>query len=424
MAAFPQTFTSTVSHWQATNRGPDALYGHGKTDSLPTGVVDYVIIGAGLSGASLAYHLSRPGVCDDKRIVVLEGKDVASGATGRNGGHIAPYSFASLSGFTRPLEAGGSGLTMDDALDIMKMEVRNLDLVTEIVMREKWDVDLWRGEKLEVVDTLEEKEVMDTSYEVWIEALKTRRDVPDWDWVTDEAEANRVSRHPKAIAFSRGKAGSVHSHKLCTAFMKSALASGRVDLFSWCPVQSIDKGPNEGWNVQCHERGVVRANEVIVCTNGYTRNLFKNHPISDHLSPYRGHATQVTPTLPYSGPGALKHTLCIENGPYLIFTPSSGWVFGVGYADIIRQKAGTHDDVMGATDDGIVPEGIKQWLASYCKEEFEGWGEEAPGEGAQRFWSGIQCASRDRLPLVGQVPGSPGLEEAVGVWEPSDPVMT
>jgi len=31
-------------------------------------------------GASLAYHLTRPGVSDGKRLVVLEAKDVASGA--------------------------------------------------------------------------------------------------------------------------------------------------------------------------------------------------------------------------------------------------------------------------------------------------------------------------------------------------------
>ena len=38
---------------------------------------------------------------------------------------------------------------MDDALDILRMEKRNLDLVTEIVTKEKWDVDLWLGQKLE-----------------------------------------------------------------------------------------------------------------------------------------------------------------------------------------------------------------------------------------------------------------------------------
>ena len=65
MSGFPQPFVSTVSHWQATvcvlrplddsnlifqNRGPGSLYGHGRDDSLPSEVLDYVIIGAGLTG--------------------------------------------------------------------------------------------------------------------------------------------------------------------------------------------------------------------------------------------------------------------------------------------------------------------------------------------------------------------------------------
>ena len=53
-------------------------------------------------------------------------------------------------------------------------------------------------------------------------------------------------------------------------------------------------------------------------------------------------------------------------------------------------------------------------LEEYCKKNFNGWGEEAPGEGALRIWSGIICASRDMLPLVGEVPDQKGLWVAVG----------
>lgn len=117
MPAFPQPFTSTVSHWQATvsgpsrprrpllnylysqNRGPTSLWNHGRDAPLPT-KADIVIVGAGVTGesrtvgakrqvmfgadrqgSSLAYHLTRPGeVGEGKRIIVLEAKDVASGA--------------------------------------------------------------------------------------------------------------------------------------------------------------------------------------------------------------------------------------------------------------------------------------------------------------------------------------------------------
>lgn len=79
---------------QGTNRGPTSLYSHSNPPlpslEIESGInADFLIIGAGLSGSALAYFLSRKGgAAEGKRIVILEAKDVASGATGRNGGHI------------------------------------------------------------------------------------------------------------------------------------------------------------------------------------------------------------------------------------------------------------------------------------------------------------------------------------------------
>ena len=65
------------------------------------------------------------------------------------GGHIAPYSFVSIPGFAKPHKDGGAGLSMDEALDKLEMEQGILSLITEIVEKEGWDVDLRRGEQLE-----------------------------------------------------------------------------------------------------------------------------------------------------------------------------------------------------------------------------------------------------------------------------------
>jgi hypothetical protein len=93
---------SCISHWQATNRGRDALYGHNDGSTSPvTGntattngpvleeipeEADIVIVGGGTMGASLAYFLTRQGAMEaGKKVVVLEARDIASGASGRNG---------------------------------------------------------------------------------------------------------------------------------------------------------------------------------------------------------------------------------------------------------------------------------------------------------------------------------------------------
>ena len=53
-------------------------------------------------------------------------------------------------------------------------------------------------------------------------------------------------------------------------------------------------------------------------------------------------------------------------------------------------------------------------LADYCKKNFVNWGEEGYGEGLTRVWTGILTSVKDYLPLVGEVPSSPGLFISAG----------
>ena len=86
MSTFPEPWTSSVSHWQATNRGRTSLWGHNEHAKLPT-EADVVIVGAGTMGSSLSYFLTREDAYGaGKKVVCVEAKDCGSGASGRNGG--------------------------------------------------------------------------------------------------------------------------------------------------------------------------------------------------------------------------------------------------------------------------------------------------------------------------------------------------
>jgi hypothetical protein len=65
---------------------PDPLHNHRSSKSLPVDVLDVVIIGSGFSGTSVAWHLlhDQPST-PNLKILMLEARDVCSGATGRNG---------------------------------------------------------------------------------------------------------------------------------------------------------------------------------------------------------------------------------------------------------------------------------------------------------------------------------------------------
>jgi glycine/D-amino acid oxidase-like deaminating enzyme len=59
--------------------------------------------------------------------------------------------------------------------------------------------------------------------------------------------------------------------------MRDALGSGNCSLHSWAPVVSFAESEDgeDGWTVDCGERGKITARQVIVCTNAHTRHLFK-----------------------------------------------------------------------------------------------------------------------------------------------------
>ncbi|KIR36724.1 hypothetical protein I352_00035 [Cryptococcus deuterogattii MMRL2647] len=374
MSSFPQPFTSTVSHWQATNRGKSSLFDHSKEKTLPEHVIDYVVIGAGMAGASTAYHLIRPGVADGETVIVLEVKDVASGPTGRNGGHCVPFSFAALPELTKPLENGGAGSDMDEALDVLDLERRVLIEVAATVEKEIWEVDFWRGKKVEVRISEEKAKQMDEWYNKRLKARaagKYKHLKPEWKWIGDAKESTK----------------------------------GQAELYPWSPVQKLTRGEDdELWQVNCGERGTVKARNVIVCTNAHTPHLFKGTHIDDFLTPFQGKAANVTPPPLFSGENYLDTTYTMEEGPYLIATTHTGIILGLYHEVAVEKGILEKKDVFGNVDDSYVQPAAKNWLAEYCKDSFTNWGKEARGEGAMRFWSDIMCATKDTLPLVVQVP--------------------
>jgi hypothetical protein len=74
------TKDSTKSFWHSE---PDEfLIGHRTTPELPSSA-DIVIVGSGITGASIARFLADDERAKNKSIVMLEAREACSGATGR-----------------------------------------------------------------------------------------------------------------------------------------------------------------------------------------------------------------------------------------------------------------------------------------------------------------------------------------------------
>jgi hypothetical protein len=85
----------TRAYWQENPLYPSLVNIQSNDGNKLPETADIIIIGSGISGASIAYTILHE--CEDlkqfKRVVILEARTVCSGASGRNGGHIkcAPY---------------------------------------------------------------------------------------------------------------------------------------------------------------------------------------------------------------------------------------------------------------------------------------------------------------------------------------------
>ncbi|KAL4941539.1 FAD dependent oxidoreductase-domain-containing protein [Aspergillus oleicola] len=99
--------------------------------------VDVAVIGSGITGATVAYELSksRPNL----RVVVLDARGTCSEATGRNGGHICrPEAF--------DMRTLAATFGAEDAVRIRDLMLRNrnmtLDIVAEMGVAEEIDLCL------------------------------------------------------------------------------------------------------------------------------------------------------------------------------------------------------------------------------------------------------------------------------------------
>lgn len=213
--------------------------------------VDVVIIGAGLAGASTALHLAIRGI----KVVVLEAQQPAAGASGRNAGHMAPY-LATLKPMQRWPD-GGQRL-----LDLF-IRCRRLvfDLCTHYgieadaapvgyldVARQRW----WLGHFRKMA-----RQWQDFGYEV---------DAIGGD---DLAALTGTTEYPCGLHWRDG--GRVNPYLLTHGMIAAALRHG-AKIFGDSPVVACEP-VNGRWAVRTLS-GTVRAQKVVICTNGHSGNGF------------------------------------------------------------------------------------------------------------------------------------------------------
>ena len=135
----------TSSFWQSKPPHPSLV--DTRSPVLPQ-EVDVAIIGSGITGAAVARSLLDLSTPD--KVVVLEARQLCSGATGRNGGHIKVSPHYELDYLVK------AGLSLARAAEVVRFQLRHLGLlkglceaegVAEAECREVETVDLYAEEE-------------------------------------------------------------------------------------------------------------------------------------------------------------------------------------------------------------------------------------------------------------------------------------
>lgn len=260
-------------------RGERLLANHQSTAALPA-VADVVIIGAGLTGASAAYHLAQEAK-SGARIVVLDQGEPAGEASGRNGGNFELFpenSVGLYEGLARErvafLRRRYPGLptaivqaeSERQASVVLGLSLRNRDLLKSIILREHIDCDFTPKGWLHLAcDDEQEQGMCD---EVMLGAQHGQR-IEIWSRrkIRDEfgIETAYLGR------FSPGD-GTYHPFKYVYGLLQSALRNG-VELYTHVRVVDVaSRAPDE--HQVLTERGTIMARRVIVATNAFTSQLF------------------------------------------------------------------------------------------------------------------------------------------------------
>jgi sarcosine oxidase subunit beta len=329
---------------------------------------DTIVLGAGIAGCALAYHLAGRHVGP---VVLYDPRTPAAGATGRAAGVVTEQlwnewdvdvaresknEYAQLAARWNPAAFTANGFARFTA---QKEAARVLE---ETVQRlHHWHVDVRA-----------------------IEADELAKAVPWGRW--DDLEGAIFSPHDAVVTPSA----------LTEIYAEGARTRG-VDIDFGTPFGSLTTAEG-GWLFQRGGRSV-RADRVVVAAGAWSKKILAElgHPLP--LAPYRTQAAVLRPAPGGPDPFASVHDIDLD---VYVRPEDQGRILAGDGTQLVEVDP---DRTSWGGD-----ESFQTHLAESFANRFPGW---ADAE-LVRAWAGVCTSTPDRRPFVGPVPGAPGLFALTG----------
>ncbi|MCJ1475650.1 hypothetical protein MMC13_004313 [Lambiella insularis] len=380
----------TVAYWQDP---PSVLATHRTTPSLPTSV-SVVVIGSGITGSSIAYNLVSQS--SPPSVLLLEARAACSGATGRNGGHTKCATYRSFLDNVK-------SLGHEEAAKIARYEYSCMKAVHSFARQHGIQCDSWEGDTVDIIYDKSQWNLAKAAVKEMQRVLGKEDPVSVYHlWSAQEAETKFLCSG--AIGAVSYAAGSLSPYKFVVGVLGLALEK-ELNLQTQTPVLSINQVEN-GWTVET-PRGTVRAERVILATNGYTAHLAPS--LQGVIVPLRGHMTGQRPGngMPVKGLATTYSFIYTDGYEYMIPRPQgSAFAGDIMIGGGLTKGAAEGLFEYGTTDDTTMDPIIARYVQTCAREYFgSNWGEDHPDGRIRKAWSGIMGYSADGFPLVGPMPG-------------------
>ncbi|MAE67091.1 MAG: hypothetical protein CMJ18_22760 [Phycisphaeraceae bacterium] len=350
--------------------------------------VDAVVIGAGFTGAAVAYHWARrTGDRGDEAptLAVIEMDDPASGSSGRNEGLVVMGRYYAMVHDTvlHHLHRVRTDLDEDARTRLAgqfaeaysRSAYRNAEMIERVIREEGFDCDYHRAGWVQAAEPGGEGALERST------AMAKERGFEDWTRI-DRDEAGRRSGMclDNAAGFSIG-AASWHPAKWVWCLMTAALARPNVKLYTRTRVVRVEDA-GECYRVHT-ARGTIRARHVVCATESYTPAL---HPqFHDLIEPLQEQAA------------------CGEGGPERMppyIGLSAAWFFGGRYGKRVLFGSGgprRADDEAGRNDPSRF---LSRFVGAELARYYGPYRLEMTNE-----WSGTVSYTPDEYPIVGVFDG-------------------